>query len=99
MIEPNGFIQSIETWCEDPMVSANDQLLGAFVTIRLLGSEVFQLVRSNLKKAKSALWDGIEPLLLVLESQLETWEHRWTPRVAGGKRNSRSHILLSSSIF
>ncbi|KAM5361430.1 hypothetical protein ACJZ2D_013120 [Fusarium nematophilum] len=44
MIGCDDFMESIESWCADPMATENDQLLGAFVTLRLSTSAALELL-------------------------------------------------------
>jgi hypothetical protein len=73
MIERNGFIESIEAWCKD----TNDRLLGAFVTLRLLSSEVFKLLGPKPTKVPGTPLHGLESLLAIINARIEEWEHRW----------------------
>lgn len=84
MIERNEFIQSVNDWCKQPMANSNDRLIGSFVTIRLIGSEVFQLIRSSASRTKEDTLHNIESLLAILESELDKWELHWVPMVENG---------------
>ncbi|KXJ96216.1 hypothetical protein Micbo1qcDRAFT_193015 [Microdochium bolleyi] len=74
MIERSNFIESIEAWCQDPSATPGDQLLGAFVTLRLLSSEVLKLLGP-----RSASNDGghahlLDSFLAILKGRIDEWE-------------------------
>ncbi|KAK8113190.1 hypothetical protein PG984_013716 [Apiospora sp. TS-2023a] len=81
MIERDAFIESIEPWCKDSMVISSDNLLGALVTLRLLSSEVFQLLGPKPSKAGGDQLHGLEPLLSAIGVRIE-WECKWLQSVA-----------------
>ncbi|KAI4600437.1 hypothetical protein KJ359_000792 [Pestalotiopsis sp. 9143b] len=77
MIERSTFIESIESWCRDSLATDNDRLLGAFVTLRLLSSEVFKLLGPKSSKVVSGPLHSIESLLAIIKIRIEEWEQRW----------------------
>ncbi|KAH8671691.1 hypothetical protein BX600DRAFT_487129 [Xylariales sp. PMI_506] len=81
MIERDGFIESVELWCRDPLATPNDRLLGAFVTLRLLSSEVFKLLGPKPSRVRPGPLHSMESLLAIIKSRIEEWEQRWTSMV------------------
>ncbi|KAK6083574.1 fungal specific transcription factor domain-containing protein [Seiridium cupressi] len=77
MIERSACIESIEAWCRDPMATGNDRLLGAFVTLRLLSSEVFKLLGPKSSRIHSGPLHSIESLLAIIKARIEEWEQIW----------------------
>ncbi|ETS79448.1 hypothetical protein PFICI_09301 [Pestalotiopsis fici W106-1] len=77
MIERSTFIEAIESWCRDPLATDNDRLLGAFVTLRLLSSEVFKLLGPKSSRVLSGPLHSIESLLAIIKIRIEEWEQRW----------------------
>lgn len=97
MIERSTFIESIESWCRDPLATDNDRLLGAFVTLRLLSSEVFKLLGPKSSRVLSGPLHSIESLLAIIKIRIEEWEQRWIQCVNTGK--SRSSGFLFSELW
>ncbi|KAK6196632.1 hypothetical protein LQW54_011326 [Pestalotiopsis sp. IQ-011] len=85
MIERSTFIESIESWCRDSLATDNDRLLGAFVTLRLLSSEVFKLLGPKSSKVVSGPLHSIESLLAIIKIRIEEWEQRWIHCVSSGQ--------------
>ncbi|KAK8063905.1 hypothetical protein PG996_008557 [Apiospora saccharicola] len=85
MIERDAFIESIEPWCKDSMATSSDNLLGALVTLRLLSSEVFQLLGPKPSKAGGDQLHGLESLISSIGVRIEEWECKWLQSVAVGK--------------
>lgn len=84
MIERNAFIESIGAWCKDQLATAGDRLLGAFVTLRLLSSEVFKLLGPMSSSARGAPLHSFESLLAILKARIEEWENTWVRYVDTG---------------
>lgn len=77
MIERDGFIESIEAWCNDPMAIPSDLLLGAFVTLRLMTSTVFKLLGSGHKGTERRTLHSVESLLTLINERIEEWGSHW----------------------
>lgn len=87
MMERNEFIESIDLWCKDPMVTSNDKLLGAFVTLRLMTSAVYKLLsqKPQTSEGRGPL-HNIESLLTIINGRIKGWENLWTQAVETGKQ-------------
>lgn len=81
MIERSEFIESIETWCNDPLAGKNDHLLGAFVTLRILTSDAVRLLSPQDWEGKRAKMLGIESQLDFINSRMTIWEKKWVKAV------------------
>jgi hypothetical protein len=85
MIERSDFTESIEAWCKEPLAVPTDILLGAFVTLRLLTSEVFKLLGGD-NLARSGTRSGgsqFYPLcsfFAIIKGRIAEWESKWTQR-------------------
>ncbi|KAI6778307.1 Protein priB [Emericellopsis cladophorae] len=77
MIERSDFTESVEAWCRDPLAAPGDSLLGAFVVLRLLTSEVFKLLGDRPSKGGSGRLYPLESLLAVIKGRIEEWEAKW----------------------
>ncbi|OKL61715.1 hypothetical protein UA08_02333 [Talaromyces atroroseus] len=75
MIERNTFIEAIQPWCRDPLAIKNDVLLGAFVTLRLLTSEVFMLLGSRRQMNSPRMTS----FLTMISNRINEWEDKWLP--------------------
>ncbi|CRG92107.1 hypothetical protein PISL3812_09162 [Talaromyces islandicus] len=73
MIERNSFFESIEVWCKDATATDSDNFLGAFVTIRLLTSEVFRLLTPRQTDSGQNTYS----LLTILSNRIDEWESKW----------------------
>lgn len=90
MIERNRFIETIEPWCKDPTATHNDVLLGAFVTLRLLTSEVFRLLGS---RRQIDTYDNISSFLTIINSRIDEWESKWL-QLCGNESESCHPFLI-----
>ncbi|KAH7034594.1 uncharacterized protein B0I36DRAFT_360100 [Microdochium trichocladiopsis] len=77
MIERSDFIESIEPWCKDPMATPSDRLLGAFVTLRLLSSEVFKLLGPRSTRNDAGQVHRLDSFLSIIKGRLDEWESKW----------------------
>lgn len=89
MIERNSFFESIEVWCKDPTATDSDNLLGAFVTLRLLTSEVFRLLTPRQTDAGQNTY----ALLTIISNRIDEWESKWLT-VCSGNFTHRQQLLL-----
>jgi len=83
MIERSDFTESIEAWCREPLAAPGDMLLGAFVTLRLLTSEVFKLLGGNNLVANPGGGGQFYPLcsfFAIIKGRIAEWESKWTQR-------------------
>jgi len=82
MIERSDFIESIEAWCKDPLATHGDRLLGAFVTLRLLSSEVFKLLGPRSTNSDMSQFHRLDSFLAIIKGRIDDWELKWTKCVA-----------------
>jgi hypothetical protein len=81
MIDRSPFIESIEAWCSDPIADRNDDLLGAFVTLRLMISSIFPLHATDSRQSEKMASEDLESLLSIKKTSIERWERRWIQKV------------------
>ncbi|KUL85906.1 hypothetical protein ZTR_06420 [Talaromyces verruculosus] len=92
MIERSGFIESIEHWSKERTATANDTLLAAFVTLRLLTSEVFKLL-SPCRHVSS--FENIKSFLTIIGNRIDEWEDKWIQACGDGRiRPSTQQLIL-----
>lgn len=77
MIERSGFLESVDIWYRSPWALASDVLLCAFVSLRLLTSEVFELLESQRTTSPRSQTHQLESLLKIIEKQVEAWQEHW----------------------
>lgn len=82
MIERDCFIESIEVWCGDPLSNANDSLLGALVTLRLITSEAMRSLGLRMGQSKRVETQSVDPLLELINGRLVRWEEHWIQALA-----------------
>ncbi|KAF5648061.1 hypothetical protein F52700_1275 [Fusarium sp. NRRL 52700] len=93
MIECSEFIESIEDWCNDKLAIENDQLLGAFTTLRLITSSTFPLLATK-SRQRSLSHSESAPLVSLLNGRIERWEKKWTERVTAQAEQSCHEFLI-----
>lgn len=81
MIDRSSFIESIEAWCKDPIAHRNDDLLGAFVTLRLMISSIYPLHAPDSRRSEKIPSEDLESLLSIKKTSIERWECRWIQNV------------------
>lgn len=81
MIDRSEFIETApDTWYKHPLALPSDVLLCAFVALRLLTSGVFELLEGQIDPARN-----IDPLLAILQRQVEAWQDHWLAIAEAGK--------------
>lgn len=81
MIECSDLIESIQSWCDEPLAIENDQLLGAFTTLRLITSTAFPFLVSRSQRRGLSHLES-EPLVSLINGRIDSWEEHWTRKVA-----------------
>lgn len=101
MIERSEFIESVEDWYHSPLASPNDGLLCAFVTLRLMTSEVFELLRPHQQPHHIRQLYHVEALLKIINSKVEKWQAHWLSSMEAGMKMwilSTAEALLKNFI-
>ncbi|KAJ4050763.1 hypothetical protein NW761_005560 [Fusarium oxysporum] len=93
MIECSEFIELIEDWCNDPSAIDNDQLLGAFTTLRLVTSAAFPLLIDK-SRQRSMSHNESAPLVRLLDGRIERWEKKWTEKITAQTEQSCHEFLI-----
>ncbi|KAF5253125.1 hypothetical protein FANTH_1956 [Fusarium anthophilum] len=93
MIECSEFIESIEDWCNDTLTIENDQLLGAFTTLRLVTSSAFPLLVTK-SRQRSLSHSESAPLVSLLDGRIERWEKKWTEKITAQTEQSCHEFLI-----
>lgn len=77
MIERSKFIESVNTWYRSPLAITSDILLCAFTSLRLLTSEVFELLEAQCATSPKDQTYQVDSLLRILMKQIEAWQEHW----------------------
>ncbi|RDW84488.1 hypothetical protein BP6252_02078 [Coleophoma cylindrospora] len=91
MIEQNDFITTAQDWYKLPCaVFGADALLSAFVTLRILTSEIIELVSPD--RTSRHIQQG-DNLMKLLNASLTRWEEHWHP-ISEDERVDRCQSFL-----
>ncbi|KIV86244.1 hypothetical protein PV11_01867 [Exophiala sideris] len=93
MIERSEFIESVEIWLKHDLALPMDVLLGAFVSLRLLTSDVFDVLEPSSTTDRALHVHGTDALLKSLGFQIRTWEDHWI-RLARTAACETCHLFL-----
>jgi hypothetical protein len=77
MIDRSSFLESVDVWYRSPLALPSDVLLCAFVSLRLLTSEVFELLETQRTTSLRTQHYQVESLLKIIEKQVEAWQEHW----------------------
>lgn len=77
MIDRSSFLESVDIWYRSPLALPSDVLLCAFVSLRLLTSEVFELLEIQRSPNSRTQTHQVESLLKIVEKQVEAWQEHW----------------------
>lgn len=83
MIQRSNFIESNGAWLSTPLASPGDSLLCAFVSLRLLTSDIPELLSSRSDSHRDDQYH-IRPLIKAMRDQIERWQRQWTARACQG---------------
>lgn len=82
MIDRSDFLENApHNWYKHPLALPSDVLLCAFVALRLLTSGLFELLEGQTDSAKN-----IDPLLSILQRQVQAWQDHWLEIAEAGER-------------
>lgn len=97
MIEPGGFIESVNDWYQSPLAISNDGLLCAFVELRLMTSNVLELVQPRRDGDSTSPLACHRPLLRSLSERVQRWKSKWSNALESGKKaiSYELHIALT----
>lgn len=99
MIQIDSLIRSAETWHQHVYaVPGCDQIMSAFVQLRILGSEIVELfwIDPVATTAQSIIKN--EVILKLFNGELDRWEAKWYKIVEEGMF-SRLYFLLTTGSF
>jgi hypothetical protein len=91
MIEPTELIKAVHNWYKGPFAASNDTLLCAFVRLRLITSDVFDLVSPKRSIDEKDSSDIRRPLIKSLCVQIEEWQRQWMQETESGKERRSAH--------
>lgn len=90
MIDQNDFISTAQNWYKQPYaVFGADALLSAFVTLRIISSEILELVSPD--RSSRHIHQG-DSLMKLLNANITRWEEHWLPISEDGKLSSTCYL-------
>lgn len=97
MIQRSHFIESADDWLCSPIASTNDGLLCAFVSLRLLTSNIPELLSPQSGTQREHL-HHVRPLINAIKGQIDRWQHRWSRIAVQGmpfRQRFRAFVLTT----
>jgi hypothetical protein len=92
MIERSIYLESVNNWHLHPFEIANDRLLCAFVSLRLITSAHFEMMTTQYAQHQRQETSQFRSLLRVLDRKITNWQRRWTETVSN--RGEDCHAFL-----
>ncbi|KAL2819720.1 hypothetical protein BJX63DRAFT_381528 [Aspergillus granulosus] len=89
MIDRNELIDGAESWWRDELASHNDQLLCAFVALRLLTADIFDLLTPSKVPAPR-----VERLLAILDTRIDAWQAKWLSTLPSPAVKNTCHTFM-----
>ena len=92
MIERSIYLESVHNWHLHPLELANDRLLCAFVSLRLITSTHFEMTTTQYAQRQRQEPSQFRSLLRVLDRKIINWQRRWTETIFN--RGEDCHAFL-----
>jgi hypothetical protein len=93
MIERSSYLESVSNWHLHPLEVANDRLLCAFVSLRLITSTHFEMMTTQSAQNQHREPSQFRSLLRVLDRQIVEWQRRWTETVSEGGEDCHAFLI------
>jgi hypothetical protein len=93
MIERSIYLESVNDWYRHPLEMANDRLLCAFVSLRLITSTHFELMTAQYAEDQRQQPLQFRSLLRVLDRKITNWQRRWTETVCDRGEDCHSFLI------
>lgn len=89
MIERGNYLESVSNWYLHPLEMANDRLLCAFVSLRLITSTHFEMMTTQYAEHQRPETSRYRSTLRMADGEIVRWQKRWTEIVS--KRGEDCH--------
>lgn len=93
MIERSSYLESVDDWYSHPLEVANDRLLCAFVSLRLITSTHFEMITTQYTQHQRHEPSQYRSLLRLLDRQIVDWQKRWTDTVSGQGEDCHAFLI------
>lgn len=93
MIERSSYIESASDWYRHHLAIANDRLLCAFVSLRLITSTHSDTMTSQSVQHQCEKALQFRSLLRLLDRQIKDWQNSWTEAVAGDGEDCHAFLI------
>lgn len=93
MIERSSYIETAGEWYRHPLAIANDRLLCAFVSLRLITSTHCETMLSQNVRHQREQALQFRSLLRLLDRQIEDWQNSWTERITGNGEDCHAFLI------
>ncbi|KAF1830252.1 hypothetical protein BDW02DRAFT_633789 [Decorospora gaudefroyi] len=92
MVERSCYLGSVSNWHQHPLEVANDRLLCAFVSLRLITSTHFEMMTTRYAQQQRHETSRHRSLLRVIDDEIVDWQSRWIGTVS--ERGEDCHAFL-----
>ncbi|KAG9191314.1 hypothetical protein G6011_09402 [Alternaria panax] len=92
MIEISSYLKSVSNWYLHPLEMANDRLLCAFVSLRLITSSHFEMMTTRYAQQQRHETSRYRSTLRMVDEAIFDWQKRWTETVS--ERGEDCHAFL-----
>ncbi|XPS81575.1 hypothetical protein M3J07_013536 [Ascochyta lentis] len=93
MIDRSRYVESASNWYRHPLAIANDRLLCAFVSLRLITSTHIDTTTSQGVQRQRQQNLQFRSLLRLLDRQIEDWQSCWTEAIAGDGEDCHAFLI------
>ncbi|UPX14897.1 uncharacterized protein EKO05_0005368 [Ascochyta rabiei] len=93
MIERSSYLESVSKWHLHALEVANDRLLCAFVSLRLITSTHFEMVTTQYAQNQRHEPSQYRSLLRLLDRQIIDWQKRWTETVSDQGEDCHAFLI------
>jgi hypothetical protein len=90
MIERSNYLESVGEWHLHPLEMANDRLLCAFVSLRLITSTHIEMMTTQYAQQQRYETSHYRSMLRMADGEIVDWQKRWTETVS--QRGEDCHV-------
>lgn len=93
MIERSKYVESVDDWYLHTLETANDRLLCAFVSLRLITCTHCEMMTTQYIQHQRHESLQFRSLLRLLDRQIIDWQKRWTEKVSGHGEDCHTFLI------
>jgi hypothetical protein len=95
MIDRSNYLESVSEWHLHPLEMANDRLLCAFVSLRLITSTHMEMMTTQHAQQQRHETSRYRSMLRMADGEIVDWQKRWTETVS--RRGEDCHVSKSQA--